>query len=803
MITWLDAPVEITPATQNSWQDSATSVPAGASGAIVVFQNNVTANPPGDKNIGVRCKGASDAYLSKGYWNNDPAGIGTQNEVYVAVDKDGAFQVFIEDTTLSKAYLIGYFEQNYDTFFRVNAVDVTPTRDATWRTVSISAYTDGKRATGAILLLYQPDASYEALGVRAVGYTGAEVKQGFWFSSTVIPLNASQQFEANVDAGGNSKILLIGFVTGGVIATHTVGPWIDTTVSQQHESLTLFDRQADGFEPTAWVSFQWYGVSTNSAGTRHRRWRESGYDVHNKLCKDGSIWKLQPVDSSRKCDQYYHDRANQYAFCHAVLGRGVPPPNRLNIALIYASVSDATQRTSTATSWAEVTQYTLSYSAMQAAGLSSGDNVIIIAKANVGGSDTTALSSQFRVSRGTSFAGATAWDDSVSIRKPINGGAAFGHPWQWVKKHTLVASENIYFALQTTSGDTALADDFCLIVMKLDGPGGLGPDNYAYAETTPAGDAGTSYTDGASVTIPGRNKGVWAVFGSAHWLVDSTSAILSQRITIGSENLAEIKMLGADTGEEYVHANLAVRHQISSDTTAKLQYMSDTASTHDCNRTAVFAMRVDAFESYCVDDKLQNATLDTLDTYVDICPAGFIQRNPTAQNVLFFAAAFTGAVGENTKAIYGRVYEPRGAADWPSAGADRASYMTNGSADKIPLFVMGIKTGLAAGSYDPKFQAAEDSDVTPSYTVDYGAMFCIAPRLKVSNFGHEQFAYRGRNDDGSESAATWKAAQNTTFSVAENSTFRVRFGLNIKGLAANLSAKLLGRKQGKTWRQIS
>jgi len=38
-----------------------------------------------------------------------------------------------------------------------------------------------------------------------------------------------------------------------------------------------------------------------------------------------------------------------------------------------------------------------------------------------------------------------------------------------------------------------------------------------------------------------------------------------------------------------------------------------------------------------------------------------------------------------------------------------------------------------------------------------------------------QKAYRGRNDDGSETTATWKAAQNTNWAQLRDTNFRVRF----------------------------
>ena len=38
-----------------------------------------------------------------------------------------------------------------------------------------------------------------------------------------------------------------------------------------------------------------------------------------------------------------------------------------------------------------------------------------------------------------------------------------------------------------------------------------------------------------------------------------------------------------------------------------------------------------------------------------------------------------------------------------------------------------------------------------------------------------QQSFRGRNDDGSETAATWIAATNTNWTQAADETFRVRF----------------------------
>ena len=45
----------------------------------------------------------------------------------------------------------------------------------------------------------------------------------------------------------------------------------------------------------------------------------------------------------------------------------------------------------------------------------------------------------------------------------------------------------------------------------------------------------------------------------------------------------------------------------------------------------------------------------------------------------------------------------------------------------------------------------------------------------------DQEGARVRNDDGSESAATWKEAQDTAATVAANINFRVRFVIDASG----------------------
>lgn len=731
MIKWLDAPVNVTPGTQGAWTDvDNAAVPSGAKGVFVCFENNVTANPPGDKDVGVRKNGSTDSFLSKGYWNNTPAGAGTHHYVQCGVDASGIFEAYIQDTSLTTLWLLGYWEDDTNVVMLDNAVNKTPTADDTWRTVDIASDTGADTAVAAIITHYQPDGNYESSGVRKIGSTATDMYGGHWHNTTIVTLNGSEQFEARVAAGGASKIYLVGYLKGGWVDAEAVGPWADPTVSGAWASPTLADKPSGATdEYVAAVALCWYGATANARGLRHRRW--SSWDVRRKLSKDGLHWMTIPLDRARKFDDWMYSQPDQYGYIYGYVKKTAASPYG-GTALTHLVKADYTERTTTSTSQVEVTQYTIAWSDLTAAGFAAGDTVVFIGKACVGGASITALQGQFRVSHGTTFAGRTTWADGASLHEPASTTASMGHSWQWIKQHTLVDSENIYFSLQTSS-TTARADDFVFVVIKLGGTGGLATDDYRYAETTPSGNASTTYTDGASVTLPGTKASSWAVLASCHWLCDSTSADALQKIVVGSSSLCEARYEGENTSEEMTYGNMAVVHYIGSDTTAKVQYSVDSTSTHDCTRTAIFALRLDAFESWTLDSSLLTKSLTALDTYVTLVDTGFQQRDSTARDVIFMGTARTGATGDTAKRLYGQVRE--GTNEWPATGDDRASYQHNGSSDKLAPWWMGKKTSVAQGNYNLNFRVAEDNDVSPAPTVPEAYFFAFVPRLAATTSG--------------------------------------------------------------------
>ena len=74
----------------------------------------------------------------------------------------------------------------------------------------------------------------------------------------------------------------------------------------------------------------------------------------------------------------------------------------------------------------------------------------------------------------------------------------------------------------------------------------------------------------------------------------------------------------------------------------------------------------------------------------------------------------------------------------------------------------------------------------------------------AASFSLEQSRYRFRNDDGSETTATWAAAEDTPISLATNTPVRLRVEIAATGDPASKAYKLQYRKVGdSTWRDIN
>ncbi len=96
--------------------------------------------------------------------------------------------------------------------------------------------------------------------------------------------------------------------------------------------------------------------------------------------------------------------------------------------------------------------------------------------------------------------------------------------------------------------------------------------------------------------------------------------------------------------------------------------------------------------------------------------------------------------------------------------------------------------------------------VTRSYTWTAGEYWIAAVNMNAAvSLAREQEGYRWRDDDGSESAATWLAAQETNISRAREVNTRVRLLVNYTGDPPSEQVKIQWRKVGDAdseWRDI-
>lgn len=93
-----------------------------------------------------------------------------------------------------------------------------------------------------------------------------------------------------------------------------------------------------------------------------------------------------------------------------------------------------------------------------------------------------------------------------------------------------------------------------------------------------------------------------------------------------------------------------------------------------------------------------------------------------------------------------------------------------------------------------------DEDRPP---VSYGNAGYVFPYVSTATPTLEQEGFRWRNDDGSESVATWRQSQDVDDTVAADTNVRLRVLVNATGDVASKKFKLQYRKVGNSvWRRV-
>src|SRR5512139_1727924 len=377
-------------------------------------------------------------------------------------------------------------------------------------------------------------------------------------------------------------------------------------------------------------------------------------------------------------------------------------------ALTHYVKYDFTQRTRTASSDTEETNYTINWSDLTGAGFANGDQVALIVICRHGANSVNGYS-RFQVKVGSSFAGATVLPGALQNQESALASGENGHAYFFIDDYSLVTNDNIYFSSYSNSSNQNRTDDFFCIVLKAST---LGTD-YQYAETTPSGDAPTSYTDGASITLP--TAGDWLIFGMTQWLADNTSANNSMTICKGaSDDWIAVSAESEDTQDTMNLGCLVYRPSAAADETWKVRYRTSSATNaHDCVKTKIMAIRLDAFKDHWGTNSANTITHTVLDTYSEC--AGKSDYTPTVTGNVLAISMLRHTYALATHQVYGRIQV--GGSDWPAAGVGRASLCVNGPATAmqgLPLF--GYASLNASTAYDFDFDAAEDYSVATTYS---------------------------------------------------------------------------------------
>ena len=391
--------------------------------------------------------------------------------------------------------------------------------------------------------------------------------------------------------------------------------------------------------------------------------------------------------------------------------------------LVHYGLADVAQRTSTSASKVEVTQYTVTESTLTTAGFKAGDEVLVMVRLAVNGSNANAVFG-CSVGRGSTYAGRTDFTDSNCAIETQSTTAARGHHYAWFKKYTLVAGENWYTSIISDGAQTARLGDFSIIFLHL---GNLNPDDWRYAEATHSGNAPTAYdTSGATVTLPlPYPSSDWLILSNVHWLIDDVTSDHYHALSENGADVCEMHWEGEDIAEERSTLVSAYVAGVNTARVERTRYRTDTAASHDVDRTAVFALRLDAFVDRSGVQSATSITHTVIDTYQE-CAGVPAHPITTTGDHMVFALSLPG-YNEATKNQRMKIQKSN--VDWPATGfGDLHGAMPHGAADAIPNVLFAIAS-VTAGTFDLDLDITEDVDVTPNYSAAYHTLVAISMAL--------------------------------------------------------------------------
>lgn len=368
--------------------------------------------------------------------------------------------------------------------------------------------------------------------------------------------------------------------------------------------------------------------------------------------------------------------------------------------------------TSTSVSAEEHVAATVAWSDLTGAGFAASDDVLVFVTVKLCNSGVNNNTS-FQIGFGTTYAGRSSIADSLARNEPVQAAATniAGFNSIWFDRRTLTVNENIYFSKWTTAG-TATYKNFKVFIIKL---ADLSANDFGYADATHSGNAASTYgTGGASFSTPAA--GDWLIFCCTHWLIDSTTADLFVAISAGGSDYSEIQLEGEDTADEYTTGTIAYRAALGSGQTVRARYRTDDGASHDCDRTAVFGIRLDAFEDHWGAHTTDTLTIDETNWGATFATNASYSKTSTGPFIAFgWPICSTVGVVNNPS---GRISLDGGTNYWPTEIYNRNSCNDNGAAMQIAPVLLSYEASVANGSKNVLFALVEEWDANPTYNCD-------------------------------------------------------------------------------------
>ena len=387
---------------------------------------------------------------------------------------------------------------------------------------------------------------------------------------------------------------------------------------------------------------------------------------------------------------------------------------------LFKTDSTAVTRTG-ATTYAEVTQHRIEWTDLTSAGFANGDDVIIIRRCQNGGNNSSnTFDLDFR--SGTTAGGySSASVDAEMIHENSHSSSPNigGREWMWVDRITLATNDAFFTGHRTNnSGNTVTTKGFMCLILKLDD---LSADDFRYAEDTSTGDAPTTDTDGASVTLPASGLADdWLVFSSVDWLVDNVSLDSYQKLVLNSTDYMIQRWQGEDLTEKFSKGMVGYLPSASDSAVCKVQYRNETAGDNDYIRSAIFALRLESF----VDHQGQ---YDSTPVAINGTNNVFVETQGSASTSLAnFSLTSTGNVCAIAQTIGDIVLATAGHCTYNKVQADGVEVITswstsangaNDNAEQEQATFIGVKS-LTAGSIAMTVQASNRSGSATSFNFD-------------------------------------------------------------------------------------